>query len=347
MSARWLPFAALAVVLAPARAAAQAPFFQSDSVLEFTIRADLRTLLRDRDPDTSIWRGATISWQGADGPASVPLRVLRVRTRGVFRLRECDFPPIRLRFSDDSVRGTPWEGLRRPKLATHCMNREGYDQNVLQEYAIYRVLRLFTPASYAARLARVTWEDSTGRSRPVTRYAFLTEDPERFAERLGGSLLDTKGILMTWLTPQNAALLGVFQYFVANTDWSVPALHNIELLRTDTVIAVPYDFDWSGVINAPYARPAPQLRIRSVTQRVYRGLCQDSADLEPVLARFEALRDSIAAIYRGIPGMEPRTVERSLRYYEEFYRDIADRRRFFTQVVRRDCLRHDAPDLRD
>jgi len=174
----------------------------------------------------------------------------------------------------------------------------------------------------------------------VTRYALISEDPERMAERLGGTLLEEPGVRMGELHASHTALLGVFQYFVANTDWSVPGLHNIELLRVrDTTFAVPYDFDWSGVIAPRYARPAELLPIRSVRERIYRGLCQPLEALEPVLARFEALRDSIAAVYRAVPGLDPRTVERTLRYYDEFYRDIADRPRFVSRVVEGDCVR--------
>lgn len=63
------------------------------------------------------------------------------------------------------------------------------------------------------------------------------------------------------------------------------------------------------------------------------------AVLEPVLARFESLRDTIAALYRSIPGLEAREAEQALRYYDEFYRAIRDRAGFMRGVVERDCLR--------
>lgn len=306
----------------------------TDSVLAVTLRADLRRLFHDRNPDTSIWRGAAFSWPAGDSTRTVSIRV---RTRGLFRLRTCDFPPIRLRFDQDSVRGTTFSHARRPKLVTHCMNRDDYEQYVLQEYAIYRVLRLLTPESFETRLLRVTYEDSSG-GRPVTRYGFLTEDPERLAERLHGTLVTRQGVRQADLDPAGAALLGLFQYFVANTDWSVPGLHNVALVSIHDVLhPVPYDFDWSGVIEAPYARPDTRLRIRTVRERLYRGLCQDAATLEPVLARFEALKDSIAAIYRAVPGLLQRNADRALRYYDDFYHDVADRPAFLRSIAR-ECM---------
>lgn len=324
-----------AALLAPP-ARAQAPLFASDTPLTVTLRTDLRALYRDRDPDTTIWRGATLTWQDSAGPRTVSLRL---HTRGRYRLRECDVPPIRLRFDGDSVRGTLWERARRPKLVTHCADRDEYEQNLLQEYAIYRVYQLLTPVSFRARLLRVTYEDEHGAVRPVTRYAIVTEDPERLAERVGGTLLEVGTVRQSNLRPSDAARLGVFQYLIANTDWSVPGQSNIQLVRTpDTVIPVPYDFDWAGVIDARYAHPDPRLGVRSVRIRVYRGLCQDAATLAPVLDTLRALREGIAAVYRAVPGLAPRAVERTLRYYGEFYQDIADPQRFVRDVVRRTCL---------
>lgn len=312
-------------------------FFQHDSVIEVTIRANLRQLLRDRDPDTNLWREATLMWRAGDSTASARLRL---RTRGLYRLRECDVPPLRMRFSQDDVRGTPWSNLRRPKLVTHCDDNDEYEQNLLQEYAIYRVLNLLTPVSFRARLLRVTYQDSTGQRRPSQRYGIVTEDPEKLIERLGGTALDQQGVGFIQLHPANAALVSVFQYFIANTDWSLPGLHNIELARlADGIYAIPFDFDWAGVIDAPYARPAPVLPIRSVRERIWRGPCLTAAQLEPALARFETLKDSIAAVYGAVPGLHPRAVERTQRYNDEFFRAIADRARFEQRVVRPDCLR--------
>jgi hypothetical protein len=335
---------ALAVALAAAGAAfsarpaaAQAPLFRTDSVLAVTLRADLRTLFRDRDTAKAQWHPATLRYAGPDGAVTVPARV---RTRGIFRRATCDVPPLRLRFEDTEVRGTLLAHLRHPKLVTHCYDRDEYEQNLLQEYAIYRLWRLFTPYAFAARLVRVTYEDSTGRLRPVTRYGIITEDPERLAQRLGATLLEQNDVRIGRLRRTEASLLGVFQYLIGNTDWGVPTRHNVALLRTadSAIYAVPYDFDWSGIIDARYARPAPFLHIQRVTERVFRGVCQPQDDLVPTLLRFEALRDSLAAVYRSVPDLQPRVLAKALRYIDTFYADIADHGRFWRREIEQACM---------
>ena len=62
---------------------------------------------------------------------------------------------------------------------------------------------------------------------------------------------------------------------IGNTDWSMAYQHNTEMFFDGKrMIAVPYDFDHSGLVNAFYAKPNPMLKISSVTERVYRGLCK-------------------------------------------------------------------------
>jgi hypothetical protein len=315
---------------------AQAPFFNADSAFVLTIRTNIRALRGDRVVSGAPWRPGTLSWTDAGGEHSVPVRL---RTRGVFRLNYCDFPPVRLRFSEDSVRGTPFDGLRRPRLATYCMDRDEFEQNVLHEYTLYRVQRLFTPLAYAARLVRVTWIDSAGARRPVTRTTFLLEDDDKFDDRLHATSDTVQGTSQGTLERQSAAFLGVWQYFIGNTDWSVPGLHNVAVIRVDSALkAVAYDFDWAGAIEARYAKPDPRLRVQSVRERVYRGLCLEAADLEPTLIRFESLRDSVAAVYRRTPGLEPRTIEHTLSWYGDFYHEIANRQRFVRESVRPSCL---------
>ena len=62
---------------------------------------------------------------------------------------------------------------------------------------------------------------------------------------------------------------------IGNTDWSMAYQHNTEMFfNGKKLLAIPYDFDHSGLVNAYYAKPNPMLKISSVTERVYRGLCR-------------------------------------------------------------------------
>jgi hypothetical protein len=129
----------------------------------------------------------------------------------------------------------------------------------------------------------------------------------------------------------------VFQFMIGNTDFDPfhaepdedACCHNAVLVGTmrGPVIPVPFDFDWSGVVDAPYARPDPRLGIRTVRQRRFWGVCRARDELEAVFPLFRERRDAIYALYRNQEGLEPKYRDRTLEYFDEFYAVIDDERR--------------------
>jgi hypothetical protein len=328
-SANARPLAAQSAVVSAAVADSTAGnttrLFASRDPIELTLSGDLRPILRDKSEEPP-WRDATIAYvEGAD---SVRLPV-RARTRGRFRLEHCPFPPLRLNFVKDSVKGTLFAHQDKPKLGTHCREGGDYEQYTVQEYLLYRVYEILSPYSFQARLARMTYVDTAGNMKPLTQWALLIEEPDALAERLGGSENEQPGVLQAHVDPHTIIVLGVFQFMIGNTDWSVPGLHNIVIVDRDgqLPLAVPYDFDWSGAIATRYAKPDPNLGTRSVTQRLWRTLCPTPDLLEPVVAHFNAKRPEIEALYRDFAPLEPKHSRRVLEYYGEFYETINDPRR--------------------
>ncbi len=301
-------------------------FFDSEEPLEATLTTNLKQIRGDRK-DGTPWRAATLSWAGPDGSTlQVPLRV---RTRGHWRLEHCHFPPLRLNFTKNAVRGSRFDGLDRPKLVNYCRDDDPSEQYVLQEYQLYRVQQLLTPLGHRARLMRVTYADSASGKPLTTRWAFLIEEPEVMAERLGGKLTEQRGATVDFLDPGTTALVGVFEYLIGNTDFSVSALHNIELLQKDgTYLPIAYDFDHAGAVNARYAKPNEQLPIRRVRDRLFRGYCIPAEHYPPVFALFNEKKDALYALYADSIGrlMDPDVVKKTLEYYDEFYRTINDPR---------------------
>ena len=317
---------------APSAPSAPAALFQDEAPLRLTLKTDLRALFRDRDAEREDHPATLTYVTPAGDTTSVPVAL---RTRGIFRLQRCAFPPLRLDLPRRRLDGTPFAGEDKLKLVTHCRDQRSFEQNLLQEYALYRVFNAVTHRGFRARLARVTYVDSV-RADTITRYAVLLESAQALARRLGTEIVDAPNVYEFLIDDAHMTEVAVFQYLIGNTDWSVWGPHNITIVR-DTVgrlYAIPYDFDFAGVIAAPYAVPAPQLPIRSVRERLYRGFCQPDSLLATVLARFRAVKDSIYAAYRAVPDLQPGDLRRALGYFDEFYRTIDD-----PGAVRREFVR--------
>ncbi len=251
---------------------------------------------------------------------------VQARTRGIWRLKMCDFPPLRLNFSGEKTKGTIFHNLDKPKLVSYCQDNDSYDQYMLQEFQLYRIYQLLTPVSHKARLLHLTYADSANGKVRARRYGFLIEEPKAIAARLGGKILESKGALPGDLDPDQDALFGVFQYMIGNTDFSVAALHNVELLfREDgTVLPIAYDFDFAGAVNARYAAPDEKLNIPNVRFRLFRGYCTSEESFNRVFALFKEKRPEIYALYNDSIGklMDPGKAKETLRYFDEFYETI-------------------------
>lgn len=308
------------------------PLFLEDRPIEVTLTAPFGKIRRDRN-GTPTYHGATLTYRGDSGVVSVPTRA---RARGIWRRRNCDIPPILLNLTKDSTKKTLFARMDRVRLTLHCRDSDDYEQYLLKEYQLYRVQRLLTPYVFSVRLARVTYVDSEKRDTVAQRWAFFQEQDDAFAAKVGGKLLEVQGAGPGDLDPYESAFFGVLQYFVGNSDFSIRALHNVVLLFKEPIyIPVARDFDWSGAVNARYAKPNPILPIKVITQRLMRGYCAPAAEYEKVFALFRAQKDSIYALYRDSIGslMHPNAVKESLKYFDDFYEVIDNPNRAKREIV--------------
>jgi hypothetical protein len=324
------------------------PLFTSHDMLELTIEAPFKTVFKEREQESS-YHPAVLKFPAADG--SVDSMDIDVKTRGKFRLdrSNCNFPPIRVRFSGKRVAGTVFDGEDRLKLVTHCDNRRSeYEQQVILEYLVYRTLNVLTDLSLRVRLARITYVDLDEDRDSLTRYAFFIEDEDKMAQRVGWASLEVQQVSPWNYDQEQLSLVDVFQYMVANTDWDAFGkaddqeffCHNLKVIGNlaGPVFPVPYDFDWTGLVNRRYAKPDPTLPIRSVRQRLYRGVCRERADVEVVFPLFNQKQAEIYDLFRNQTGLEPKRVEQTLEYLDEFYEVINDPGKVNSRMLR-DCRR--------
>lgn len=291
-------------------------FATPDDVLAVTLTGPLRDLTRV-DDDTEF--PFTLSAGGVEVP-------VKLRQRGIFRRAQCQVPPVRLNFRKSNERG-PFAGQDKLKLVNPCTLRQRSEQDLLEEFVLYRIANLVSEATFRVRLLRVTWQDSQERLDWGTRYAFVIEDVDALARRLGGQHVEPAEIAPADLDPLYATQMALFEYLIGNTDFSMlrgphgePCCHNGKAIRTpDRLIVVPYDFDMSGAVDPSYAGPPPGLPIRSVRQRLYRGFCVEREVLERALAGYRALEQAITAEVMATPGLRKSAARALLRYFQGFF----------------------------
>ncbi len=327
---------ALTIVIVPHRATAQAaptpaPLFASHEPLAFTLHADFDEFRSNRD-DTIPHAGRLVMQGGAE--PGIPLKLW---VRGNFRRQKsnCAFPPIRLDFDKDDPDLGVFAGQNRIKLVVRCRDNDTYEQYVIKEYLAYRLYGLLTDESFRVRLAHVTYADTSGKRKPETSWAFMIEDDDDMAERIGGEVMDLPQIDPRAYDPQQTTLMSVFQYMVGNTDMSSMMLHNVVAVQANgRYLSIPYDFDWTGLVSARYATPDPKVGVRNVRERVYRGVCRDEVDYAAVYGRFLEVQPEIEALIASLP-LDKGNAERARDYIEDFYKIISDERRARREIEER------------
>lgn len=314
--------------------------FTSETPIAMTVRTNIRQIRRDKD-ENSPWRWGSVTYQDSAGKSvEVPLRL---RTRGIWRLKHCDFPPIRFNFAKQETKGTLFEGVDKPKIVNFCKDTDPYEQYVLQEAQLYRIYRLLTPVSHRVRVARLSYVDSASGKRDSERYGIIVEDPDQLANRSMAKVTEIKGAGPSDLEPKEFALAYMFLYFIGNLDFSFSGLHNTELITTmdGRVLPVVYDFDYSGAVNTTYAVPPPNYNVPNVRTRKFLGYCELAPEFPSAVAALVEKKDAIYALYRDEVGqlLRPNIVKSTLEYFDDFYEQVRTpqdaERNIFRKCVRR------------
>jgi hypothetical protein len=299
------------------------PLFKDTEPLALTLSADFSAVNKERTPNNKKLFAATISAGNAKGE-DLPLKI---GSRGHFRLmpRNCDFVPIHLDFPrEHESDGTLFAGQTTLKLGTHCRADRGYDSYTLKEYLTYRLFNLVTPLSFRARLAQATYVDTKNKKTIENRYAILIEHENDVARRFGGRIVELPRITFADLDAPTLNRMMLFEYMIGNTDFSIWALHNVRIIqdRNRKLYPVPYDFDLSGLVHAPYAAPDPRIGIRSVVDRLYRGPCRTTEEFDEAAAAFRAKRADMFTLLDSMKDLNPEARSEARAYLESFFRSI-------------------------
>lgn len=271
---------------------------------------------------------------------STPLTIER---RGLNRQKMCDFPPIKLRLDKKAPERALFGGSRSIKLVPHCKDGEQWEQNVAEEMLAYRFYNLITDRSFKVQPLTISYVDNKGKSVDGPHNAFLIEDDDVLAKRNGLSTVSVSKPALARFEPVEISRFALFEYMIGNTDWAVlsgmsgkPCCHNSVLIGEATkagLYAVPYDFDSSGLVDAPYAVPNAVLKTNKVTQRVFRGFCAYNSTLEQARREYLQREPQIVELVRNDARLSARSQKVAQDYLAQFFDVLRDDRAFARDIT--------------
>lgn len=339
-----MPTAVLIALLLPLDVQAQVgALFESFDTLQLTVELPIGTLISESKKRPEL--EGQLRYREADG-RNVSID-MTMTTRGRSRLDYCLFPPLKIDIKKGQAKDTLFAGQNKLKIVTHCRNGSTHETYLRQEYGIYRAYNELTDFSFRVRWLSITYKDSEGKRKDETYPAFFIEAAGQAADRLGRDRIEQNTIPSAALNPVESSKYSLFQYLIANTDWSMikgpgdeGCCHNGKVLMEpgsdSNWVVLPYDFDQSGLMNTKYSQPAPALKIRSVRQRLYRGRCRHNAELESTIQLFNEKRQLMAA-HLTPPEVSERVNKKTLKYVDGFYKIVNDPSSRQSKIVER-CL---------
>ncbi|NNF52666.1 MAG: hypothetical protein HKN59_09540 [Gammaproteobacteria bacterium] len=333
-----------AVLLSPVAGAGDAEelkaplaLFAAAEPLELTLTADFKTLRSRKSWESDRWHEGSISLEGDLAQRVLPVRL---RVRGGFRTRDdnCNFPQFFVDVTGADTLGTVFEGQEILALTTHCRGSSVYSRYIHREFIAYRIYNLLTDKSLRVRSALFTYMRSDKPVKVARRYGFFVEHFDAMASRLGTRHVDLDVFHPAAGDAFEMGVLELFEFMIGNTDFSAAYEHNIVLMQLpgQKIFGVPYDFDFSGLVNARYAAPASQFRTRSVRTRIYRGWCRDEADFDEVVAHFQTKRAEIFELLDEFDWMPVVVIKDAEQYLRSFY-DVLDSPRELDRQIRTKC----------
>jgi len=312
--------------------------FNNNQVFKFDLKLNQKAVLKDVGDDR-IYHWAKVIYRDENGD-SVKLKI-GVRTRGNFRrdLKNCNFPQLKFKIPKKvRWRKNIFSGQSRLKMVVPCFkDKERYQELVMKEYLAYKIYNLFTEQSYKVRLVQINLVDSLKNEKLFSFRGFFIEETKQMAKRNNGKTLKLTNFRQESINRQQMTQMAVYQYLIGNTDWSVTGLHNIKLLfmnNNNVPVAIPYDFDWCGLVYAPYAVPAPQIGTSSIRIRVFRGYKRLVEEYEPVIKQFNDKKKEIYQLFEHNELLNEKSEKNTKKYFDEFYEIINNPKQVKNQFIR-------------
>jgi hypothetical protein len=300
--------------------------FDSTEPLKLGLEADLATIVNDISEEPEYISGRLIEYHSGN---KINLFDVKVRPRGNTRRVTglCEFPPLKINFKKSQIQNTTFDGNDKIKLVLRCRESEQFTNYLYEEYLIYKAYNLITDESFRVRLITITVKD-TGYNLPdMTLEGFIIEDDETFAKRTATKQYDGVVHSQDSCEAANIDRMAMFQYMIGNTDWYVNTRHNINIFQrkdSGTLIAVPFDFDFAGVINTLYATTSKEIPINRVTDRFYKGSCRNPEVQEETIRLFNEKKEQIYELYENFEHLSEYVIKKDLRFYSKFYKIIND-----------------------
>lgn len=310
-------------------------FLESD-ILPVKLSYSIKEIKKDTNDSTYI--DSNLDYQLKEG--SWQTLPIQLRRRGNNRLKNCYFPPLKVKIKKSDTKYTIFEGHKNFKIVLPCLIQSDNNDNVIKEYLAYKLYEIISPYHFKTRLLAIDYKEEKGDKNKIhILKGILVEDDKKMAKRLDGNVYE-RSMHPLNQEPLSSIRNGFFQYMIGNTDFSQAYQHNIKVVYIDkNMVPIPFDFDMSGFVNTSYAVVSEikgeSMAMNSVTERKFRGFSRDQALYQQVRQEFINNKQKLISVLDVNASFfdDPKEFSAARDYILSFYDVLLNDQKFKNEIL--------------
>ena len=249
----------------------------------------------------------------------------QIRARGNMRKQVCYLPPVKIDLKKRDLKKYGDFSTDNLKLVLPCKDYKSQYEKLYQEFFLYQLYALIDTNHIKATMIDIRIYNEKDKL-DYDFIGLLVEDENSYASRKDGLLLGSAGRIHSGgLEREDFLKMYFFQYMIGNTDWAVINRHNLLLVKLpqkQRLIALPYDYDYSGFVDQSYAVPHESIPIKRVTERHFMPYEMNEAEFYEMVKYFTGMEAEIMAFCDKPTYLSPSSIERNKKYLKEFFNKL-------------------------
>ncbi|MFK7775545.1 MAG: metallophosphoesterase [Saprospiraceae bacterium] len=259
----------------------------------------------------------------------------RVRSRGNMRKQVCNMPPVKFDLKKSGLKANGFMKIDKLKFVFPCKGGKHAQELLYKEYFLYDLYTFIDKNCLRAKLVDINiCENGKDKYQLI---GFVIEDEVEYERRNEAKVITKGRVGASHLDRELFLKMEFFQYMIANTDWSLANKHNLELVKIpshDKVIALPYDFDYSGFVGQHYAVPHESLPIKDVNERYFFSYKITEEEFYQTVEYYLSIEEDIYRICDEAIYMSKKTIKYNKAYLKDFFDLLRNPKRLKPKMVK-------------
>ncbi len=260
----------------------------------------------------------------------------RVRSRGNIRKQVCNLPPLKFDLKKSGLKSNGFMNIDKLKFVLPCKGGKSAQELLYKEYFLYDLYTFIDKNCIRAKLVDINISEK-GKNK-YQMVGFVIEDEEEYARRNEAKVITKGRVGASHLDRELFLKMEFFQYMIANTDWSLANKHNLELVKVpsrEKIVALPYDFDYSGFVGQNYAVPHTSLPIKDVNQRYFFSYKISEEEFYQTVEYYLSIEEDIYRICDEAQYMSKKTIKQNKAYLKDFFDLLRNPKRLKPKMIKK------------